>query len=64
MTDTTSIPLSKLTAWDGNVRKTAGAVGRLDRRHRAIAWNLSSARLIVLEARRDLPSQSATSVHP
>lgn len=28
MTDTasiTSIPLSKLTAWDGNVRKTAGA---------------------------------------
>src|ERR1039458_6018460 len=25
MTDTTSIPLNKLTAWDGNVRKTAGA---------------------------------------
>ncbi len=25
MTDTTSIPLSKLTAWDGNVRKTASA---------------------------------------
>jgi ParB family chromosome partitioning protein len=25
MTDTTSIPLSKLTAWNGNVRKTAGA---------------------------------------
>src|ERR1035441_10861973 len=25
MTDTTSIPLSKLTAWDGNVPKTAGA---------------------------------------
>ena len=25
MTDTTSIPLNKLAAWDGNVRKTAGA---------------------------------------
>ena len=25
MTDATSIPLNKLTAWDGNVRKTAGA---------------------------------------
>ena len=25
MTDTTSIPLNKLTAWDGNVRKSAGA---------------------------------------
>jgi ParB family chromosome partitioning protein len=25
MTDITSIPLNKLTAWDGNVRKTAGA---------------------------------------
>ncbi len=25
MTDATSIPLSKLTSWDGNVRKTAGA---------------------------------------
>jgi ParB family chromosome partitioning protein len=25
MIDTTSIPLNKLTAWDGNVRKTAGA---------------------------------------
>src|ERR1039458_8099820 len=25
MTDTTSIPLNKLTAWNGNVRKTAGA---------------------------------------
>jgi ParB family chromosome partitioning protein len=25
MTDTTSIPLNKLVAWDGNVRKTAGA---------------------------------------
>jgi hypothetical protein len=24
MTDTTSIPLNKLVAWDGNVRKTAG----------------------------------------
>ena len=25
MTDTTSLALNKLTAWDGNVRKTAGA---------------------------------------
>src|SRR5271155_2501846 len=25
MTDTTSIPLNKLVAWDGNVRKTAGS---------------------------------------
>src|ERR1700684_4494456 len=25
MTDITSIPLNKLAAWDGNVRKTAGA---------------------------------------
>jgi hypothetical protein len=25
MTDTTSGPLNKLVAWDGNVRKTAGA---------------------------------------
>ena len=25
MTDNRSIPLNKLTAWDGNVRKTAGA---------------------------------------
>ena len=25
MTDTTSIPLNKLVAWSGNVRKTAGA---------------------------------------
>jgi hypothetical protein len=25
MTDTTSIPLSRLSAWDGNVRKTGGA---------------------------------------
>ena len=25
MTDTTPIPLNRLVAWDGNVRKTAGA---------------------------------------
>ena len=25
MTDTTSIPLNKLVAWDGNIRKTTGA---------------------------------------
>jgi hypothetical protein len=36
MTDTTSIHLNKLVAWNGNVRKTAGADSALEQRPTAL----------------------------
>ena len=46
MTDTTSIPLNKLVAWDGYVRKTAGADTALTELAASIASHpLDDARL-------------------
>jgi ParB family chromosome partitioning protein len=58
MTDTTSIPLNKLAAWDGNVRKTAGADTALAELAASIAAHGLLQSLVVRKARR-APSPSS-----
>src|ERR1017187_9676698 len=53
MTDTTSIPLHKLVAWDGNVRKTAGADTALAELAASIAAHGLLQSLVVRKGRRD-----------
>jgi ParB family chromosome partitioning protein len=53
MTDTTSIPLNKLVAWDGNVRKTAGADTALAELAASIAAHGLLQSLVVRKGRRD-----------
>src|ERR1017187_490012 len=52
MTDTTSIPLNKLTAWDGNVRKTAGADTALAELAASIAAHGLLQSLVVRKGKR------------
>jgi len=53
MTDTTSIPLNKLAAWDGNVRKTAGADTALAELAASIAAHGLLQSLVVRKGKRD-----------
>src|ERR1035437_1747519 len=53
MTDTTSIPLNKLVAWDGNVRKTAGADTALAELAASIAAHGLLQSLVVRKGKRD-----------
>ncbi len=53
MTDTTSIALNKLVAWDGNVRKTAGADTALAELAASIAAHGLLQSLVVRKGRRD-----------
>jgi len=53
MTDTTSIPLNKLVAWKGNVRKTAGADTALAELAASIAAHGLLQSLVVRKGRRD-----------
>jgi len=52
MTDTTSIPLNKLAAWDGNVRKTAGADTALAELAASIAAHGLLQSLVVRNAKK------------
>jgi ParB family chromosome partitioning protein len=53
MTAPTSIPLNKLTAWDGNVRKTAGADTALAELAASIAAHGLLQSLVVRKGKRD-----------
>jgi ParB family chromosome partitioning protein len=53
MTETTSIPLNKLTAWDGNVRKTAGADTALAELAASIAAHGLLQSLVVRKGKRE-----------
>src|ERR1017187_8283366 len=52
MTDTTSIPLNKLAAWDGNVRKTAGADTSLAELAASIAPHVLLQSLVVRNGKK------------
>ena len=52
MTDTTSIPLNKLVAWDGNVRKTTGADTALAELAASIAAHGLLQSLVVRKAKK------------
>jgi ParB family transcriptional regulator, chromosome partitioning protein len=53
MSDVTSIPLNKLVAWDGNVRKTAGADTSLHELASSIAAHGLINNLVVKPHRKD-----------
>ena len=53
MTDTTSIPLNKLVAWEGNVRKTAGADTTMAELAASIAAHGLLQSLVVRKHRKD-----------
>ena len=53
MTDTTSIPLNKLIAWNGNVRKTAGADTAMAELAASIASHGLLQSLVVRKGKRD-----------
>ena len=59
MTDTTSIPLNKLTSWDGNVRKTAGADTALAELAASIAAHGLLQSLLDRHQERAMPPRAA-----